>query len=88
MECPFRFITKHLRIDHSLFFCFREPCDPVPSFILFIVSTQVNTLLKTHSNSIFMENVFFTALYEQANYTLSTIKTTNEVNFLYADHAT
>lgn len=35
-----------------------------------------------------MENVFFTALYEQANYTLSTIKTTNEVNFLYADHAT
>ena len=35
-----------------------------------------------------MENVFFTSLYEQANYTLSTIKTTNEVNFLYADHAT
>lgn len=38
---PFRFITKHfLRIDHRiLFFCFREPCDPVPSFISFIVGT-------------------------------------------------
>ena len=34
-----------------------------------------------------MENVFLTSLYE-ANYTLSTIKTTNEVIFLYADHAT
>lgn len=34
-----------------------------------------------------MENMFFTSLYG-ANYTLSTIKTTNEVIFVYADHAT
>ena len=40
------------------FFCFREPCDPVPSFILFIVSTQVNTLLKTHSNSFLRKMCF------------------------------
>lgn len=41
MDYPFRFITKHfLRIDHRiLLFCFREPCDPVLSFISFIVST-------------------------------------------------
>ena len=58
MEYPFRFIIKHLFIDHSLFFCFREPCDPVPSFISFIVSTQVNTLLKTHSNSFLRKMCF------------------------------